>query len=461
MNAEGLNEGLIEIERNFARSVQAINTQFEAQKKRIESGVGQTNASGEDLAEAQKNALRNVAVQRELALRQFKLQNDVFFAVNESLKKNLSSVFAPDNSEANKALEDRKNDLNSQSDLLKANLELGIISYQDYNSKILELEKERSDAIKEYDDSVKETRLNNLKAIAEDALPALNNQLLESQAELSVLLSESSASFTEVASKGLETIGVIAAQSLAIAVQQAKSLEEIEKLFVKNVLNGILRVLQAELIAATLKAIFKEGAEKGLLGLITGAIIGASFAVLFAQAEAKLTALLGYEQGGYTGNTGRKDVAGVVHGQEFVINADATKKNRPVLEWLNKTNGTFEQYIAKTSKETLSNDKFSVLNDQVLRNFDNRLSSIELQVADKNGLNVNNYIDTKSMSSSINGLAYTMDNRLASLETTVDKAIRQNATLTKSANQLDVSVYSDPGTAIKYMKKIGKIKGLS
>ena len=461
LNAEGLNEGLIEIERNFARSVQAINTQFEAQKKRIESGVGQTNASGEDLAEAQKNALRNVAVQRELALRQFKLQNDVFFAVNESLKKNLSSVFAPDNSEANKALEDRKNDLNSQSDLLKANLELGIISYQDYNSKILELEKERSDAIKEYDDSVKETRLNNLKAIAEDALPALNNQLLESQAELSVLLSESSASFTEVASKGLETIGVIAAQSLAIAVQQAKSLEEIEKLFVKNVLNGILRVLQAELIAATLKAIFKEGAEKGLLGLITGAIIGASFAVLFAQAEAKLTALLGYEQGGYTGNTGRKDVAGVVHGQEFVINADATKKNRPVLEWLNKTNGTFEQYIAKTSKETLSNDKFSVLNDQVLRNFDNRLSSIELQVADKNGLNVNNYIDTKSMSSSINGLAYTMDNRLASLETTVDKAIRQNATLTKSANQLDVSVYSDPGTAIKYMKKIGKIKGLS
>ena len=461
LNAQGLNEGLIEIERNFARSVQAINSQFEAQRLRIESGVGQTQQSAEALAEAQTQALRNVAVQRELALRQFRLQNDAFFAINESLRRNLGSVFAPDTAEAQRGLDQRKNELNSQSELLKANLELGIISYQEYNSKILELEKERTEAIKEFDDSVRETRLNNLKQIAEDALPALNNQLLLSQTELSVLLQDGTATFTDVANKGLETIGVIAAQSLAIAVQQAQDLEQIEKLFVKTAINNILRVLQAELIAAALKAVFKETAEKGPLGLITGALLGGALAVLFAQAESKLVALLGYEQGGYTGDGGRKEVAGVVHGQEFVMNADATKKNRPVLEWLNKTNGTFEQYIAKTSKETLTNDKFSILNEQVMRNFDNRLSNIELQVADRNNLNVNNYIDTKSMSSSINGLAYTMDSRLASLETTVDKAIRQNATLTKSANQLDVSVFADPGTTLKYAKKIGKIKGLS
>lgn len=44
---------------------------------------------------------------------------------------------------------------------------------------------------------------------------------------------------------------------------------------------------------------------------------------------------VGFEGGGFTGNGGRSDVAGVVHGQEFVMNADATAKNRPLLEALN------------------------------------------------------------------------------------------------------------------------------
>lgn len=43
----------------------------------------------------------------------------------------------------------------------------------------------------------------------------------------------------------------------------------------------------------------------------------------------------GYEAGGYTGDFGRKEVAGVVHGQEFVMNADATKRNRAMLEAMN------------------------------------------------------------------------------------------------------------------------------
>jgi len=43
----------------------------------------------------------------------------------------------------------------------------------------------------------------------------------------------------------------------------------------------------------------------------------------------------GFEVGGYTGSAGKSEVAGFVHGQEFVMNADATKKNRPVLEAMN------------------------------------------------------------------------------------------------------------------------------
>lgn len=45
--------------------------------------------------------------------------------------------------------------------------------------------------------------------------------------------------------------------------------------------------------------------------------------------------LQGFEAGGYTGDVGRKQIAGVVHGREFVMNAAATAANRPALEAMN------------------------------------------------------------------------------------------------------------------------------
>ncbi len=46
--------------------------------------------------------------------------------------------------------------------------------------------------------------------------------------------------------------------------------------------------------------------------------------------------LPGFEAGGYTGNYGTKQVAGLVHGQEFVTNAAATARNRSTLEAMNR-----------------------------------------------------------------------------------------------------------------------------
>ncbi|MBI1246164.1 MAG: hypothetical protein GC202_14275 [Alphaproteobacteria bacterium] len=42
-----------------------------------------------------------------------------------------------------------------------------------------------------------------------------------------------------------------------------------------------------------------------------------------------------YDGGGYTGNAPRNRITGLVHGQEFVLNADATAKYRPLLEAMN------------------------------------------------------------------------------------------------------------------------------
>lgn len=48
-----------------------------------------------------------------------------------------------------------------------------------------------------------------------------------------------------------------------------------------------------------------------------------------------LSALSGFEQGGYTGNVGTGQIAGVVHGQEFVVNAQGTRNNLGVLQAMN------------------------------------------------------------------------------------------------------------------------------
>ena len=59
-------------------------------------------------------------------------------------------------------------------------------------------------------------------------------------------------------------------------------------------------------------------------------------ALVGATAAANVAKIAGFESGGYTGNVGRKEMAGVVHGREFVMNADATQRNRPLLEALNR-----------------------------------------------------------------------------------------------------------------------------
>lgn len=59
---------------------------------------------------------------------------------------------------------------------------------------------------------------------------------------------------------------------------------------------------------------------------IAPAVGAAAAALQVAQAaKIKSTQMAGFESGGYTGNMGTKTVAGVVHGQEYVMNAKATK----------------------------------------------------------------------------------------------------------------------------------------
>lgn len=62
----------------------------------------------------------------------------------------------------------------------------------------------------------------------------------------------------------------------------------------------------------------------------------AGFAAVAALQALLASALSGFSEGGYTGNGGTSDIAGVVHGKEFVVNAKGTAQNRALLEHINK-----------------------------------------------------------------------------------------------------------------------------
>ena len=73
-----------------------------------------------------------------------------------------------------------------------------------------------------------------------------------------------------------------------------------------------------------------------------------------------------YADGGYTGDYGTGQVAGVVHGREFVMNAAATARNRPMLEAMNQ--GRNVRYMDPTPIRAVSSAS-TVNNTRTVHNY--------------------------------------------------------------------------------------------
>lgn len=83
--------------------------------------------------------------------------------------------------------------------------------------------------------------------------------------------------------------------------------------------------------AAAMASLATGGANAAAAG--TG--ITSIFGILASLAGSLFGSFGGFREGGFTGAIGTREVAGVVHGQEFVINAAATKRHRSLLEAIN------------------------------------------------------------------------------------------------------------------------------
>jgi hypothetical protein len=99
-------------------------------------------------------------------------------------------------------------------------------------------------------------------------------------------------------------------------------------------------MLQGKSGAAALQTAVQSLASS-LIQIATKNLVNAAFGGLTGSASTGIFAgipkLFGFADGGYTGSLGTQQVAGVVHGQEFVVNADATSRYRGLLEAINSS----------------------------------------------------------------------------------------------------------------------------
>lgn len=133
-------------------------------------------------------------------------------------------------------------------------------------------------------------------------------------------------------------IGTAAGTALAGLVTGSQSASEALKSIAASTVQSLLDLYAGTIIAGFASVI------PGPFGIVAGTAAVAALKALVSSA------LSGFSEGGFTGNAGTSQVAGVVHGREFVINARDTSKNRALLEHINK-GGTVDSFAGAPVSE--------------------------------------------------------------------------------------------------------------
>lgn len=153
---------------------------------------------------------------------------------------------------------------------------------------------------------------------------------------------------------------------------------------IKSFTMGSLAGLKAILPIMIAKYVLEEMGLKGLPGLVTAGIMSGVAVAAVSAAESKVMSMK-FRTGGYTGNLPENAEAGTVHGQEYVLNAQATRVNdMKALDFSNRTGKSMKEYYRKDQtfideikrteltkvniKEYISTEKHSIeVNKQLVR----------------------------------------------------------------------------------------------
>ena len=140
--------------------------------------------------------------------------------------------------------------------------------------------------------------------------------------------SEGAQSFGDV----YDELANVAGAAFAQIITEQKDFGKAFLLVALDVLDALVPILVAQITSISLAS--PESVASGTtLGIIKAAAITAILKAIVAAARAGVQ---GFANGGYTGNGGKYETAGVVHKGEFVINKENTSKFRGILEQMNQ-----------------------------------------------------------------------------------------------------------------------------
>jgi tape measure domain-containing protein len=255
----------------------------------------------------------------------------------------------------------------------------------DFVQKDVALTQEGSTDKEEIDKEEKKKIIANIEEATEVALQ-LSNALIQAaiaQSEAQIKAQEARVEkAAEIADKGN-------AEILEIEQKKLDALKKQRERYVRQ--QQALAVLEIAANAAI--AIAKTAAETGAVSPLFIASTLAAMAVGFAQARAQAQSAASFARGGYTGDGSRFESAGTVHKGEFVMNAERTRKFRPMLEAMhsgrnpNLINGLQERMIVVDNK----------LNDE-------RLERIEKAIREQQGLQLS--IDERGVHGIVSRIEY-------------------------------------------------------
>ena len=179
------------------------------------------------------------------------------------------------------------------------------------------------------------------------------------------------------------------AELLQIEEERLRKLNEQKARFVRQ-----QQALAAiELVANSSVAIAKAAAEGGAAAPFTIAATLIALAAGLVQARAQARAAASFAKGGYTGDGGKFEEAGVVHKGEFVITKEKTRRFRPLLEAI---------HAGRDPKLASNiNSKMIVINNSTT---DARLERIEKAIRQQKGLSLS--IDERGINGIVSRLQY-------------------------------------------------------
>jgi hypothetical protein len=238
---------------------------------------------------------------------------------------------------------------------------------KDFSDKSVEVNKNANDTTKKDDKETQQEIIEGIKEVTSQTIGLINSITAARIAETEQAIS--------VQERRIERASQIAekgnAEILQIEEERLDKLNEQRAKFVRQ--QQALALI--ELVVNSTVAISKAARDGGAAAPFTIASTLIALAAGFVAAKAQAQAAGGFRHGGFTGEGGTYEPAGVVHKREFVFSQEKTAKFRPLFEAIHKGRDPF---IA-----TGMGEKIVIINNSGM---DEKLTRIEKAIKSQKGL---------------------------------------------------------------------------